>query len=335
MHRPKRTAEDLNLVLDDPDRGMAIFRGLYDVKHADIHRPQGSDFRWKWEVRPRGAVTVIRGEAIAGGATVGGFPPYYVLCTVTRGSIDMTTDNERISIQHARTAALITPDTATTTFTAEGTQTCNIRIDRAAIMSQASALLGAPVEAPPRFDPVVDLDRGSGQDIHRLASLLNDASARPDSALGAPQVLGHLREALVCAVLLGLDSTLRQRLERPAPSVDARVVKRAAEILAARAAEPISIADVAVAAGVGLRSLERSFKAVHGCTLRDFLRTERLELARRRLLTATPGTTVTQILHASGFGHPGEFSRAYCSRFGERPSDTLRRALGGLILRAS
>lgn len=328
MYRPKHTAEDVSLVLDEPERGMATFRGLYEVTRADIHRPQ-SAFRWKWEIRPRGAMTVICGEALAGGVTVAGHPPFYLLSTVKRGSIDMTTDGRRVPIAHGRAAALVNADVATKAFTAEGTRTCNIRIDKGAIISQASALLGSPVDAPPRFDPFVDLGRGAGPDILRLVGLLNDASAHPESTLGAPQVLGHLREALLSALLLGLDSTLRQRLERPTSTVDARVVRTAAEILAARAAEPISIADVAMATGVGLPSLERSFKAARGCTLRDFLRAERLELARRRLVAATPGTTVTQVLHASGFGHAGEFSRAYCTRFGERPSETLRRALGG------
>lgn len=332
MSRSKVFAEDMNLVLDDPDRAMATFRGLYEVTRADIHRPRGSPFEWRWNIRPRGAMTVICGEALAGGATVAGCPPFYVLLTVSRGSIRATTDGRHVAIEPGRAAGLVNADAATTTFAAAGTHTCNIRIDPGALASQAAALVGVPVDTPPRFDPLVDLSRGAGPDIVRLATLLRDASARPDSPLGAPQVLGHLREALMCALLLGLDNTLRPRLERPAAAVDTRVVKRAAELLAARAAEPVSIAEVAAATGIGLRSLERSFKATHGCTMRDFLRGERLELARRHLSVAAPGTTVAQVLYASGFGHPGEFTRAYSKRFGERPSETLRRALG---LRAS
>lgn len=327
MSRSKGVAEDTSFVLDEPDRGMETFRGLYEVNHADIHRPRGNPFRWRWDIRPRGAMTVIRGEALAGGATVAGHPRFYVLTTVTRGAIALTSDGREVAVSPGCAAGLVNVDAATTTYTAEGTQTCNIRIEPAALTRQAAALLGAPVDAPPRFEPHVDLSRGPGGDILRLAALLSEACARPDSTLGAPHVLGHLREALMCALLLGLDGSLRARLERPAPRVDRRAVNQAAEILAARAAEPISIADVAAAAGVGLRSLERSFKAARGCTLREFLRTERLELARRRLLTATRGTTVTQVLYASGFGHPGEFSRAYSTRFGERPLETLRRAL--------
>lgn len=76
--------------------------------------------------------------------------------------------------------------------------------------------------------------------------------------------------------------------------------------------------------GIGLRSLERSFKATRGYSLRDFLKTQRLELAHRRLRSAGPGTTVTQVLYASGFSHPGEFSLAYRKRYGETPSETLR-----------
>ena len=58
------------------------------------------------------------------------------------------------------------------------------------------------------------------------------------------------------------------------------------------------------------------------------LRQARLARARRDLLEGLPGTTVTQTALQWGFQHLGRFSGEYARRFGESPSDTLRRARG-------
>jgi len=52
----------------------------------------------------------------------------------------------------------------------------------------------------------------------------------------------------------------------------------------------------------------------------------RLEEARMRLLRASEvGGSVTNVAASCGFGHPGIFAREYKRRFGETPSDTLKR----------
>ena len=59
-------------------------------------------------------------------------------------------------------------------------------------------------------------------------------------------------------------------------------------------------------------------------TPRAFLRRCRLELARRRLLEAGEGETVSSVALDCGFGHFGDFAAAYKARFGETPSATLQ-----------
>ncbi|HEX2431520.1 MAG TPA: helix-turn-helix domain-containing protein, partial [Aestuariivirgaceae bacterium] len=41
---------------------------------------------------------------------------------------------------------------------------------------------------------------------------------------------------------------------------------------------------------------------------------------------ARPGDTATAIAYDCGFGHLGEFAQSYRLRFGESPSETLRRS---------
>ena len=53
-----------------------------------------------------------------------------------------------------------------------------------------------------------------------------------------------------------------------------------------------------------------------------------MELARARLGSGA-ATAVTEVALACGFEHLGRFSTRYRDRFGESPSETLRRARGG------
>jgi len=41
-----------------------------------------------------------------------------------------------------------------------------------------------------------------------------------------------------------------------------------------------------------------------------------------------PGASVTQIAMNHGFFHLGRFSKVYREQFGEKPNDTLRKAMG-------
>jgi transcriptional regulator GlxA family with amidase domain len=75
-----------------------------------------------------------------------------------------------------------------------------------------------------------------------------------------------------------------------------------------------------------VRSLQAGFAAHRGYSAMSFLRERRLMLARTRLLMARPGTTVAQIALSCGFEHLGRFSKRYRERFGENPSESLRRA---------
>jgi AraC-like DNA-binding protein len=66
----------------------------------------------------------------------------------------------------------------------------------------------------------------------------------------------------------------------------------------------------------------------------SLLRTARLKQARLQLDAPRPGATVTEVALDCGFTHLGRFSSEYRRRFGELPSQTLRRAAvaGGKVV---
>lgn len=84
---------------------------------------------------------------------------------------------------------------------------------------------------------------------------------------------------------------------------------------------PISLVDLANAIGVSPRTLHVLCHRHRGVAPMVLLRQLRLDAARRRLLSE-PGTSVTDVALAFGFGHLGRFSAYYRERFGELPRDT-------------
>lgn len=104
---------------------------------------------------------------------------------------------------------------------------------------------------------------------------------------------------------------------------------RAVEFIQACYDQAIGSQDIADAAGVGVRRLQISFREAFGTSPWQYLTDRRLDAARARLARKEEGISVTMAALDSGFAHFGEFSRRYQERFGEKPSETRRRAMGG------
>ncbi|PPF77521.1 AraC family transcriptional regulator [Subtercola sp. Z020] len=103
-----------------------------------------------------------------------------------------------------------------------------------------------------------------------------------------------------------------------------RRLRLALEYVHANADQPLNTADIAVAAGMHIRSLQELMSRHLGCTPSTYLREVRLDRVRQDLLSADPATTrVADVARRWGFGHLGRFSSSYTARFSEYPKDTL------------
>jgi AraC-like DNA-binding protein/tetratricopeptide (TPR) repeat protein len=86
-----------------------------------------------------------------------------------------------------------------------------------------------------------------------------------------------------------------------------------------------SVPDLASVAGVSSRTLQRQFRIFLGKAPGGVLRDIRFECARRELLQGLPDTRVMDVALRCGFPHLGRFSTEYHRRYGETPSQTLKR----------
>ncbi|MGU7778777.1 AraC family transcriptional regulator [Burkholderia sp. PU8-34] len=96
------------------------------------------------------------------------------------------------------------------------------------------------------------------------------------------------------------------------------------EFIDARLCAPISLEDLARAAGVSFRTLNVLCRRYHGATPMELLRNIRLDAARVQLLT-DPRASITDTALTFGFGHHGRFSAYYFARFNELPRDTQKK----------
>jgi transcriptional regulator GlxA family with amidase domain len=102
--------------------------------------------------------------------------------------------------------------------------------------------------------------------------------------------------------------------------------RRAADLLADRLYETWSVGRLASALGLSSRTLHRVLRRDLGVSPMRLLRRVRLAQARADLEAAGRETSVTGVAFDCGFNHLGRFAGEYTRRFGESPSETLRRA---------
>lgn len=112
-----------------------------------------------------------------------------------------------------------------------------------------------------------------------------------------------------------------------APAAAFNVAGRATGFIEAHLAAPITISDVAEAAGVGIRTLQKVFKTKLGCSPAHYIIDRRLEKVHTELMHCGDAAYVSQIALRWGFTHMSDFARRYKDRYGVLPSATMRRSV--------
>lgn len=291
---------DVRFVSDDPHPDIGYAGGT--LGHTEVHRGAVPELKWRAEesgsfhfvVPQRGKIVVAdgTGEAEAGRSAL-------LLPPASRGRVDVPARLNAIS--------LIAP--------------------RAAMSAQASKMLGRDIRSSEFVDGVQELP---------LADPLTMAVARNLTAcVHELLTLGHagisdLARAQFDDLLVGLLTTIvvpevREGLSDRRIEAGSAVVRRAQDYIREHAADAIRLADLAESLGIGLRTLQLSFRRHIGVSPREYLMQCRLDLARARLLSGGTDTKVATVAFECGFTDLSLFSRKYRNAFGELPSATLRR----------
>jgi AraC-like DNA-binding protein len=203
----------------------------------------------------------------------------------------------------------------------------NIRMPRAAVDRVAATLIGDDrPSGPVGFELARPLSEGAALNWKRLMQYVTADVASNGAVHASPILIGQLFRLIVATAVETFPNTTLHRARYSALPASPASVRRAVAFMEERAGEDIDLTDIAEAAHVGPRALQRAFRRSLDCTPLGHLRSVRLLRAHQELAAASDadGTTVVGVAARWGFGHPGRFAAAYRTRFGRTPSETLR-----------
>lgn len=155
-----------------------------------------------------------------------------------------------------------------------------------------------------------------------LLDLVLVAARESPEVLASPVLRQSLAQQLVAASQLAFptDWLARRRSSWSEP------VRRAVAFVQSNAGMPLTLDEIAAAAGASPRVLQNAFRREVDSTPLEYSRLVRLRGAYLELLAAEPGRAlVRDVARRWGFSHLGRFSVAYRATFGESPSETLGR----------
>jgi len=227
-----------------------------------------------------------------------------------------------------RTASLLSPTIPTRMMWSDCAQVI-LLLDRRMVEQRAAALSGR-VAGTVEFDPVIDLDAPSGQALRTsLAGLMTLAERLGPAGRLSPVATADWREALLDHLLNGQHHGLSDAIRTFSGQAERlpRALRVARDRLADNAGEPLDLAQLACAAGIGIRALQLGFRRHFGVSISEMLLDMRLAGLHARLAHAPPDASTTEIAFDLGFTHLGRMAGAYREKFGETPSATLRRRM--------
>jgi AraC-like DNA-binding protein len=229
------------------------------------------------------------------------------------------------------TAMVVSPTLDNVVRVARDTAALNIILSGFELRRHIGALLGEPLKPPLEFAARLGLREGWGRSLARFGRLAMAELRRTQSILAEPIIARSFREFVMMVLLLHQPHNYTEALQRLERPIMPRDVKRAIDYIEANLDTAIGLPEIVAACGVPGRTLIKHFHDFKGISPMRYLRAARYRRVREALSSAEPEESIGDIAAKWGFSHMGRFSVEYRRRFGENPSETLRRRRSALI----
>jgi len=203
-----------------------------------------------------------------------------------------------------------------------------VRIERHALERQLEGLLGHEIKAPLCFDFSMDLTTPALTTWVDSIRLLQAEMERDTQTGHAPLLVARIEELVMTGLLVGQPHNYSEQLLTTHGPARPLSVKQAIDLMEQRPDEAWPIAELSRAVGVSARTLQSGFQRYVGVSPTVYLREIRLQRVHAELTDPEVHTSVSDSAFRWGFTHLGRFSAAYRHKFGEPPSETLRRSAG-------
>lgn len=312
----------------DPDCASDRLFREYTPHRMRVIGPQ-RDFRMRLRVGWSGSMALLRFNT---GVELSQVPTgrFILVTTQVRGWSEIDTQAQNFS----GGPGLMVVDSARSPvrkrFSADS-ERLHLRLGTAALDSLYERLVGEAPARPLEFAPCIrpgTAMHARWQSLIRMVLSCAAPCAGPDGSThpAPPDLLRRqLEETAMLMLLTGHEHTGAEQMARKPPAPAPRHVRAAEEFMRANAGEPLTLAEIAEAAGVSIRTLTAGFRNFRDQSPMQQLRDIRMAAARDDLLRGAGTEGVADIALRWGFGNFGRFAGDYRRRYGETPSETLRR----------
>jgi AraC-like DNA-binding protein len=200
----------------------------------------------------------------------------------------------------------------------------NIRLPGAAL-NRVAHQNGAPPDSIIRFTGMAPVSAAAGAQWRVLTTYLRAQFEAPEPFIDNPLVQVATLDLIAgTALQVFPNSTLTAAYTAGPGHAGPTSLRVAIDYIHQHAADPITLADIAAAAGVTPRALQHAFRTHRETTPLLYLRDVRLLAAHRELLSADPAATrIADIATRWGFLNHSHFSHVYRQRYGRTPARTL------------
>jgi AraC-like DNA-binding protein len=224
------------------------------------------------------------------------------------------------------TVAVYQPEGHTAARWTAGTRMLGVKLDRSAVDDALSDTLGRQVTSQLDLAPFMPTTTAAGRDWISMLLLFYAQISRPDGLFTQPLVALPFADSLIRGFLLAVDHPDRDAVAAAAPRPAPRTIRAALEIIEAEADQPLTVSALAARTHVSARALQQGFRSHLDVSPMEYLRQVRLRRAHQELRDSDPSSvTVSAIAYRWGFTNPGRFAAAHTERYGESPSEALRR----------
>ncbi|MDN5856999.1 MAG: AraC family transcriptional regulator [Pseudonocardia sp.] len=252
--------------------------------------------------------------------------PYFTICMPTNGRVVCRGPDATIEANTVQ-ALVTSPGPGVRMEFDHDSPVLVIRIEEPPLAAHLTRLIGRALPHPIAFEPAFDLAAEAAMRWNTAVQLLHAEVFYAGSLVQRGQGIGSIEELLMSSLLHLQPSNYHHEFTIPAGRPERRVITEATDFIEAHLSERITLDMIARSVHMSVRSVQQAFHDELCISPVAYIRERRLSRAREELTDALPtdGVTVTRVAQRWGFNHLGSFSVDYRRRWGESPSETLRR----------
>jgi AraC-like DNA-binding protein len=175
---------------------------------------------------------------------------------------------------------------------------------------------------------LLDLSTPAGEAVYLIAQTIVSGMYGERILDRSPKAAALLAEAALRLVFEHASHKFSHLPPRKLIDMTPRNIRAAIDFMHANLHHPLTVTEIAGAAGVSVRSLQAGFQQFQDTTPAAYLRRIRLEAVHKELSLPVNVLPVNEVALKWGFTHMGRFAAQYRTAYGRHPSETAKAARG-------